>query len=215
MRKMHVLKCWFLWPQYWRLSNLKWPPEKGRVEIVDGDLCVLVAQQDGLFCHQPAPSCKLIASHQLERPAPSGFHHHQGLLLPSTFLQLSHPGLDWIYYRLWCLHCSKYEFWAARNWTCLSFSFLFSGHLKKNHSAENEGLDYSQPGYLCGLQPTDHYLRPGVHQWTHSTALSLFWWPEQPILAENEWWVSFFESLAMHWRSSFKYPKSVHKCDIR
>ena len=122
---------------------------------------------------------------------------------------------DWIDYWLWCLHCSKYEFWAARNSTCLSFSFLISGHLKKNHSAENEVLDYSQPGYLCGLQPTDHYLRPGLHQWTHSTALSLFWWPEQPILAENEWWVSFFESLAMHWRSSFKYPKSVHKCDIR
>ena len=84
------------WRQYWRLSDLKWPPDKGRVEVVDGDLCVLVAQQDGLFCHQPAPSCKLIASHQLERPAPSCFHPHQGLLLPSTFLQLSHPGLDWL-----------------------------------------------------------------------------------------------------------------------
>ena len=94
--KMLVLKCWILPPQYWRLSDLKWPPDKGRVEVVDGDLCVLVAQQDGLFCHQPAPSCKLIASHQLERLAPSCFHPHQGLLLPSTFLQLSHPGLDWL-----------------------------------------------------------------------------------------------------------------------
>ena len=120
---------------------------------------------------------------------------------PCTSLQLSHP---------------KYEFWAAKNVTCLPFSLLFSGHLYKNHSAETWGLgclflDYSQPGYLCGLQPTDHYLRPELHQWTHSTALSLFWWPEQPILSENEWWVFFFEPNTVHWRSSFYYPKSLHK----
>ena len=39
----------------------------------------------------------------------------------STFLQLSRP---------------KREFWAARNWISLPFSFLFSGHLNKNHSAQ-------------------------------------------------------------------------------
>ena len=100
MRKMQVLKCSILWPQYWRLSAVIWSnslsrvsgnsrlpykfvgishefirqkgvPEKGRVEVVDVDIGVLVAQQDGLLCHQPAPSCKLIASHQIVRPAPS------------------------------------------------------------------------------------------------------------------------------------------------
>ena len=106
---------------------------------------------------------------------------------PRTSLQLSHP---------------KYEFWAAKNVTCLPFSLLFSGHLYKNHSAETWGLgclflDYSQPGYLCGLLPTDHPLRPGSHQWTHSTALSLFRWPEQLILSKMNRWVFFFESHAM------------------
>ena len=123
----------------------------------------------------------------------------------STLLQLSHP---------------KYEFWAAKNVTCLPFSLLFSGHLYKNHSAETWGLgclflDYSQPGYLCGLLPTDHPLRPGSHQWTHSTALSLFRWPEQLILSKMNRWVFFFESHAMlaHQtnRSRFYYPKSVRK----
>ena len=122
-----------------------------------------------------------------------------------TLLQLSHP---------------KYEFWAAKNVTCLPFSLLFSGHLYKNHSAETWGLgclflDYSQPGYLCGLLPTDHPLRPGSHQWTHSTALSLFRWPEQLILSKMNRWVFFFESHAMlaHQtnRSRFYYPKSVRK----
>ena len=107
--------------------------------------------------------------------------------VPSTLFQLSHP---------------KYEFWAAKNVTCLPFSLLFSGHLYKNHSAETWGLgclflDYSQPGYLCGLLPTDHPLRPGSHQWTHSTALSLFRWPEQLILSKMNRWVFFFESHAM------------------
>ena len=96
--------------------------------------------------------------------------------LACTSLQLSHP---------------KYQLWAARNVTCLPFSFLFSGHQNKNHSAQTWGLgcfylDYSQPGWFCGLQPTDHPLRPGSHQWTHSIALSLFRWPEQLILSKNE-----------------------------
>ena len=127
------------------------------------------------------------------------------LIPPRTLLQLSHP---------------KYEFWAAKNVTCLPFSLLFSGHLYKNHSAETWGLgclflDYSQPGYLCGLLPTDHPLRPGSHQWTHSTALSLFRWPEQLILSKMNRWVFFFESHAMlaHQtnRSRFYYPKLVRK----
>ena len=44
---------------------------------------------------------------------------------PGTLLQLSPP---------------KYEFWAAKNGTCLPFSFLFSGHQNKNHSAQTWGL---------------------------------------------------------------------------
>ena len=43
----------------------------------------------------------------------------------STFLQLSQP---------------KYQFWAARRGTCLPFSFFFSGHQNKNHSAQTWGL---------------------------------------------------------------------------
>ena len=55
---------------------------------------------------------------------------------PCTSLQLSHP---------------KYEFWAAKNVTCLPLPFLFPGHNNKNHSAQTWGLgcfflDYSQPG---------------------------------------------------------------------
>ena len=101
---------------------------------------------------------------------------NQNDVVHSTSLQLSHP---------------KYQLWAARNVTCLPFSFLFSGHQNKNHSAQTWGLgcfylDYSQPGWFCGLQPTDHPLRPGSHQWTHSIALSLFRWPEQLILSKNE-----------------------------
>ena len=94
LRKMLVLKCWILWPQYWRLSDLKWPPDKGRVEVLDGDLGVLVAQQDGLFCHQPAPSSKLIASHQFERPAPSCFIFTKGSSFPAPFFNFLI--LDWI-----------------------------------------------------------------------------------------------------------------------
>ena len=102
----------------------------------------------------------------------NGCAHH----LPGTSLQLSHP---------------KYQLWAARNVTCLPFSFLFSGHQNKNHSAQTWGLgcfylDYCQPGWFCGLQPTDHLLRPGSHQWAHSIALSLFRWLEQQILSKNE-----------------------------
>ena len=41
--------------------------------------------------------------------------------LPSIFLQLSHP---------------KLEFEAAKNLTCLPFSFIFSGHLNEIHSAQ-------------------------------------------------------------------------------
>ena len=40
---------------------------------------------------------------------------------PGTSLQLSHP---------------KYEFWAAKNVTCLPLPFLFPGHKNKNHSAQ-------------------------------------------------------------------------------
>ena len=61
---------------------------------MDGDLGVLVAQQDGLFCHQPAPSCKLIASHQLERPAPSCLHLNKGSSFSAPFFNCLIP--DWI-----------------------------------------------------------------------------------------------------------------------
>ena len=58
------------------------------------------------------------------------------------------------------------QFWTARNWTSLPFSFLFSGHLNKNHSGQTWVLVCGlQPARKpCGLQPADHPLRPGSHQ---------------------------------------------------
>ena len=95
---------------------------------------------------------------------------------PGTFLQLSPP---------------KYQFRAARNGTCLPFSFLFQDVRIRTIQLKHEGWSAFfglQPArmWFCGLQPTDNPLRPGSHQWTHSTALSLFRWPEQSILSKNE-----------------------------
>ena len=119
-----------------------------------------------------------------------------------------------------CLILST-NFGQPKTWPVCRFRYCFLDICSyKNHSAETWGLgclflDYSQPWYLCGLLPTDHPLRPGSHQWTHSTALSLFRWPEQLIFSKMNRWVFFFESHAMlaHQtnRSRFYYPKSVRK----
>ena len=101
-----------------------------------------------------------------------------------------------------CLILST-NFGQPKTWPVCRFRYCFLDICSyKNHSAETWGLgclflDYSQPWYLCGLLPTDHPLRPGSHQWTHSTALSLFRWPEHLILAKMNRWVFFFESHAM------------------
>ena len=96
-----------------------------------------------------------------------------------------------------CLILST-NFGQPKTWPVCRFRYCFLDICSyKNHSAETWGLgclflDYRQPGYLCGLQPIDHPLRPGSHQWTHSTALSLFRWPEQLILSK---WIGECSSL--------------------
>ena len=149
-----------------------------------------------------APRCKLIASHQLERPAPSCLHLNKGSSFSAPFFNCLIP--DWIGFTIGYVSTAlSTNFGQPETGPACRFPFCFLDISKRTIQLKVRVRTKASQDIFVGFNPLtiisgQGYISELIAQHSH---FSDDW--SSPSSQKMNGECSFFECHTMHWRSSF------------